>query len=62
MDIFTYFGLLVDIGFGLVGGISQLNIGFLLVRGFVGLLWVGIGNVSSSVRLSIGIGIGTDTV
>ena len=41
----------------MVGGMSQLNILTLLVRGFVVLLWVGMGGVGIGVILSIGIGI-----
>ncbi|PHT54920.1 60S ribosomal protein L23 [Capsicum baccatum] len=46
----------LETGLAMAGGISQPNI-LLLDRGFVRLLWVCIGGVSSGVSLDIGIGI-----
>ena len=45
----------------MVRGMSRLDIILLLVRGFVGLLWVGMGGVDSGVSLDISIGVLADT-
>lgn len=46
----------------MAGGMFQPYIIFLLDGGFVELLWVGMVGVDSGVNLSIGIGIGGDTL
>lgn len=58
MDVLHIFVILYTLVLAMVGGISISDISFPLVRGFMELLWVGIGSMSLLLPLVLALELG----